>query len=473
MNSDYQKITEIANEIQCDFMDFKFVDLLGTWHHLTLSKSKFSKELFTDGIGFDGSSIHGFKELHESDMILLPDITTFIIDPVYPEPTLSFICDILDPVSKEYFARDSRQVAKKAEAYLKGNEIADTSFWGPELEFFIFDSACFDSNSHESYFRINSREGIWNSGKDRIDNPGNQINYKEGYFAVPPSDQMYGIRSIIASAMIKAGLKIEFHHHEVATAGQTEIGMRYGTLTQQADNVLLSKYIAKNIAFQNGYSVTFMPKPLYNDNGNAMHIHQSLWKDGTNLFFDLNGYAQLSQLAKYYIGGILAHAPALAAFCNPSTNSYRRLVPGFEAPVYLVYSQRNRSSAVRIPVYSPNPESKRIEYRCPDATCNPYLAFAAVLMAGLDGISNKIDPGQPLDKDIFKLDKAELGNICSVPGSLDESLRALECDREFLLKGGVFTPDLVETWIRYKRDYELKLLSLRPHPFEFSLYYNV
>ncbi len=471
--SNYQKITELANANNSDFIDLKFGDLLGVWHHLTLSCSKLEKILFTDGVGFDGSSVTGLTKLQDSDMLLLPDPDTAFVDPVLEQPMLSFICDILDPVSKERYSRDPRCVAKKAEAYLHNSGIADSSCWGPELEFFIFNSVRFESNNHEGYYQINSHEGIWNSGKDTLDNSGYNIGFKEGYFAVPPMDHMHKMRSIIARAMMKAGLTIEFHHHEVATAGQAEISMHFGTLTRQADNVLIGKYIAKNIAIQNGCSVTFMPKPLYMDNGNALHVHQSLWKDGANLFYDVNGYAQLSLLAKYYIGGILAHSPALLAFCNPSTNSYRRLIPGFEAPVSLIYSQRNRSSSVRIPVYSPAPEAKRIEYRCPDATCNPYLAFAAILMAGMDGIMNRIDPGQPVDRDLFNLNKSEMEDIKSVPRSLDEALLALENDYDFLLKGGVFTSDLIETWINYKRDYELKPISRRPHPYEFNLYYNV
>jgi glutamine synthetase len=428
------------------------VDLPGAWQHLTLSITQLENGLFENGVGFDGSSLRGFKNLHNSDMILLPDPTTAFVDPIYSIPTLSFICDIIEPLSGEKYARDPRLVAKKAESYLRNSGIADISYWGPELEFFIFDGVRFDSNSHESFYHINSKEGIWNSGNDYEDNNGYFIRRKEGYFSTPPADRMSDLRTIIVKAMIRAGLNIDFHHHEVATAGQTEIGMRYDTLTQQADKTLIGKYITKNICVQNGYTATFMPKPLYMDNGNAMHVHQSLWKEGVNFFYDAHGHAQLSQLARYYIGGLLAHSPALLALCNPSTNSYRRLIPGYEAPVHLVYSQSNRGASVRIPVSSANPGAKRIEYRCPDATCNPYLAFAAMLMAGLDGINNKVDPGQPVDKDIFSLNKDETKNIKSVPDSFEKALLALENDNEFLLKGNVFTPDLIETWISYKRE---------------------
>jgi len=351
--------------------------------------------------------------------------------------------------------------------------VADTSYWGPELEFFIFNSIAFDTNSHESYYTIDAQEGIWNSGKTDGNNLGYRIRHKEGYFPVPPTDQLVNLRSKMAKAMIAAGIDIDVHHHEVATGGQTEFAMHFGSLVSQADKVMMYKYITKNIAIQNGYTATFMPKPLFQDNGSGMHVHQSLWKDGTNTFYDAKGYALLSQNAKYYIGGLLAHSPALLAFCAPSTNSYRRLVPGYEAPINLVYSQRNRSASVRIPTYSKNPKVRRIEYRCPDSSSNPYLAFAAMLMAGLDGISNKIDPGQPIDKDIYELEPEEKANIKSTPGSLLEVLEALQKDHEFLLKGGVFTPDLIETWTSYKRKTEYDAVSLRPHPYEFYLYYDI
>jgi glutamine synthetase len=403
----------------------------------------------------------------------MPDPATVFIDPAHDLPTLSLICDIRDPVTLKSYSRDPRNVAKKAEAFLKTTGVADTSYWGPELEFFIFNSIAYDTNSHESYYHIDAQEGIWNSGKMEGNNLGYKIRHKEGYFPVPPTDQLVNLRSKMAKAMIAAGIDIDVHHHEVATGGQTEFAMHFGTLVSQADKVLKYKYICKNIAMQNGYTATFMPKPLFQDNGSGMHVHQSLWKDGTNTFYDAKGYALLSQNAKYYIGGLLAHSPALLAFCAPSTNSYRRLVPGYEAPINLVYSQRNRSASVRIPTYSPSPKVRRIEYRCPDSASNPYLAFAAMLMAGLDGISNKIDPGQPIDKDIYELEPAEKAHIKSTPGSLLEVLEALQKDHEFLLKGGVFTADLIETWISYKRKNEYDAVSLRPHPYEFHLYYDI
>ena len=469
----WQDALDLAQNKSCEFVDLKFVDLPGIWQHFTLPVSKLTGEIFTEGIGFDGSSIRGFQKIHESDMLLFPDPSTAFIDPAHEIPTLSLICDVKDPVTGKSYSRDPRNVAKKAEAYLKKTGIADTSYWGPELEFFIFNSIRFDNNSHECYYHIDSHEGIWNSGKDGEPNLGYHIRHKEGYFPVPPTDQLVNLRSLMAREMMKAGLDIDLHHHEVATAGQAEFAMRFGPLVKQADKVLLYKYIAKNIAVQNGYTATFMPKPLFQDNGSGMHVHQSLWKDGTNLFYDAKGYALLSQLAKYYIGGLLAHSPALLAFCAPSTNSYRRLVPGYEAPINLVYSQRNRSASVRIPTYSPNPKVRRVEYRCPDSSCNPYLAFSAMLMAGLDGIKNKIDPGEPIDKDIYELEPAEKANIKSTPGSLGEVLGALEKDNAFLQAGGVFTPDLIETWINYKKKNELDAVALRPHPYEFHLYYDI
>lgn len=468
-----QEVIELAKKNQCEFADLKFVDLPGIWQHFTIPISKLTNELFIEGIGFDGSSIRGFQKINESDMLLMPDPTTAFIDPAHEFPTISLICDIRDPVTLKSYSRDPRNIAKKAEAYLKNTGVADTSYWGPELEFFIFNSIAYDTNSHESYYHIDAQEGIWNTGKRDGNNLGYHIRNKEGYFPVPPTDQLVNLRSKMAKAMIAAGIDIDVHHHEVATGGQTEFAMHFGTMVSQADKVLMYKYITKNIAMQNGYSVTFMPKPLFQDNGSGMHVHQSLWKDGTNTFYDAKGYALLSQNAKYYIGGLLAHSPALLAFCAPSTNSYRRLVPGYEAPINLVYSQRNRSASVRIPTYSPNPKVRRIEYRCPDASSNPYLAFAAMLMAGLDGISNKIDPGQPIDKDIYELEPKEKAHIKSTPGSLLEVLDALQKDHEFLLKGGVFTPDLIETWTSYKRKNEYDAISLRPHPYEFHLYYDI
>lgn len=469
-------IAELIKSNEIEFVDLKFVDLPGIWQHFTIPVGKLDDDLFKEGIGFDGSSIRGFQKINESDMLLMPDASTAFIDPAHEIATLSLICDIKDPITGSSYSRDPRNVAKKAEAYLKKSKVADTSYWGPELEFFIFNSIRFDTNSHESYYHIDAQEGIWNSGKEGDEccpNLGYRIRHKEGYFPVPPTDQLVNLRSKIAKAMMAAGLDVEVHHHEVATGGQTEFAVRFGPLVKQADGVLVYKYVAKNVAMQNGYTVTFMPKPLFQDNGSGMHVHQSLWKDNTNLFYDAKGYALLSPMAKYYIGGLLAHSPALLAFCAPSTNSYRRLVPGYEAPINLVYSQRNRSASVRIPTYSTNPKVRRIEYRCPDSSSNPYLAFSAMLMAGLDGIKNKIDPGKPIDKDIYELGPEEKANIKSTPGSLGEVLDALEKDHAFLTQGGVFTDDLIDTWISFKRKNELEAVALRPHPYEFHLYYDI
>jgi len=467
-----QKAIALAKEKGCVFVDLKFIDLPGTWQHYTLPIGELTTELFEEGNGFDGSSIRGFRAIHESDMLLMPDPTTAIVDPVLEPATLSLICDVRDPVTGEDYTRDPRYVAKKAEAYLKSTGIAEGSYWGPELEFFIFNSVRFEQNSHVGYYAIDSQEGIWNSGNGEGNNLGYRPRHKEGYFPTPPTDQIHGIRTKIALKMMEGGLDVEKHHHEVATAGQVEFGIRFGTLTKQADSVMLYKYIAKNVAIQNGFTVTFMPKPLFQDNGSGMHVHQSLFKNGKNVFFDEKGYALLSQTAKYYIGGLLAHSPALLAFCAPTTNSYRRLVPGYEAPINLVYSQRNRSASVRIPMYSNSPKSKRIEYRCPDSSSNPYLAFSAMLMAGIDGIKNKIDPGKPLDKDIYELEPEEKAKIKSTPGSLLEVLEALEKDHDFLLDGNVFTEDIIETWINYKKKHEHEAVALRPHPYEFYLYYD-
>jgi len=468
-----QDVLALAKEKCCLFVDLKFIDLPGIWQHYTLSINELNEALFEEGNGFDGSSIRGFRSIHESDMLLVPDPATAIIDPILESPTLSLICDVRDPVTGADYSRDPRHIAKQAEAYLKATGLADTSYWGPELEFFIFNSVRFEQNSHFGYYEVDSQEGIWNSGNGEGNNTGYRPRHKEGYFPVPPTDQIHDIRTKIALKMMEGGLDVEKHHHEVATAGQVEFGLRFGPLTRQADNVMLYKYIAKNVAIRNGFTVTFMPKPLFQDNGSGMHVHQSLFKGDKNVFYDAKGYALLSQTAKYYIGGLLAHSPALLAFCAPTTNSYRRLVPGYEAPINLVYSQRNRSASIRIPLYSTNLRSKRIEYRCPDSSCNPYLAFSAMLMAGLDGIKNKIDPGQPIDKDIYDLEPEEKAKIKSTPGSLLEVLEALDKDHDFLLEGGVFTEDLIDTWINYKRKNEYDAVALRPHPYEFYLYYDI
>jgi glutamine synthetase len=467
------KARDLIQSATLRMVDLKFVDLPGTWQHFTIPVEQFTDDLFSEGIGFDGSSIRGFQHIHESDMLLVADPSTAIVDPGCTVPTLSLVCNVLDPLTRQPYTRDPRYVAQKAERYLTESGIADISYWGPEAEFFIFDSIRFDAAAQFAYHFVDSGEGIWNSGAD-TDGPnlGHRPRWKEGYFPVPPTDTLQDLRSEIVLKMIAAGIEVEVHHHEVATGGQNEIDMRFGPLTQMADHLMLYKYIIKNIARAHGKTATFMPKPLFGDNGSGMHCHQSLWKGEENLFFDAQGYALISQTAKWYIGGLLAHSPALLGLCAPTTNSYRRLVPGFEAPVNLIYSQRNRSAGVRIPVYSTSPKSKRIEYRCPDASCNPYLAFAAMLMAGLDGIRKRIDPGQPLDKDLYELEPADAAAIKQVPGTLPETLDALESDHAFLLEGDVFTPDLIQTWIEYKRTKEVDAMRLRPHPYEFYLYYD-
>ncbi len=466
-------VMNFVKENGIEIIDLKFNDLPGLWQHFSMAASELGEKTWTEGVGFDGSSIRGFQKIHESDMILLPDPTTAIIDPICKHKTLSIVCDIYDPRTHTPYTRDPRYVAKKAEEYLKSTGIADTSYWGPEAEFFIFDDVRFDQTENCGYYFIDSIEGDWNTGKDEKPNLGYKPRYKEGYFPVPPHDKYQDLRSEMMLALIKAGVPIEVHHHEVATAGQAEIDIRFDTLTLTADRLLLYKYIIKNIAYQNGKVVTFMPKPIFQDNGSGMHTHQSLWKDGKNLFFDTSGYANLSDMAKYYIGGLLKHVKSLMAFCAPTTNSYKRLVPGYEAPVNLAYSQRNRSAAIRIPAYNENPKSKRIEFRPPDASSNGYLAFSAMLMAGLDGIQNKIDPGEPLEEDIFELHPEKLAGIGTVPGSLAEAIDSLEADHEYLLKGDVFTKDVIDVWIEYKRQNEIDALRLRPHPHEFYMYFDI
>jgi glutamine synthetase len=452
-------------------IDFKFIDLPGQWQHFTVPVTQLEEDSFENGFGFDGSSIRGWKAINESDMLIVPDAKTAIIDGFVQTTTLSMVCDVFDPITKQPYERCPRGIARKAEAYLKSTGLADTAYFGPEAEFFIFDDVRFDTNEHSSYFYLDSIEGRWNSGRDEMPNLGYKPRYKEGYFPVPPTDQLMDLRNDMTMNLIAAGLTVEAQHHEVATAGQSEIDLRFSPLVKQADDLMLFKYVIKNTARLKGKTVTFMPKPIYGDNGSGMHVHQSLWKDGKPLFFG-NGYANLSEMALYYIGGLLKHAPALCAITNPTTNSYKRLVPGYEAPVNLAYSQRNRSASVRIPMYTQNPKAKRVEFRCPDPMCNPYLAFSALLLAGLDGIANKIHPGEPLDKDIYDLGPEELAKVPSTPGSLEEALNALKKDHDFLLKGGVFTEELIDTWITYKMSKEVKPMALRPHPFEFGLYYD-
>ncbi len=467
------EVLDLVREKKLEIVDLKFTDLPGTLQHFSIPAGELDETIFRDGIGFDGSSIRGFQAIHESDMLLVPDPATAHVDAICRVPTLSLVCDVRDPITREKYWRDPRYIAQKAEAHLLSTGLADTAYFGPEAEFFIFDNVRFDQNQHSGYYFIDSEEGIWNSGKEGQSNLGYRPRYKEGYFPTAPTDSLQDLRSEAVLKMIQAGIDIEVHHHEVATAGQGEIDMRFQSLTRMADQVLLYKYILKNVARAHNKTVTFMPKPLFGDNGSGMHVHISLWKGGTNLFFDPEGYAQLSITGMHFIGGLLAHSPALLAFCAPTTNSYRRLVPGYEAPVNLVYSQRNRSAAVRIPVYSLSPRTKRIEYRPPDPSCNPYLAFPALLMAGLDGIKKEMDPGFPMDVDIYELEPEKAKKIKTVPGSLEETLKALEEDQEFLLQGGVFTTDLIETWIKYKREKELDPVRLRPHPYEFYLYFDV
>ena len=466
-------VLQLSKQAEVKIVDLKFVDMPGVWQHFSLPVEDLNEELFEEGIGFDGSSIRGFQLIHESDMLLVADPETACVDPMLEIPTLNLICNVLDPVTRQRYSRDPRYIAQKAENYLESAGIADVSYWGPELEFYIFNDVRYDQNAHCGYYYIDSDEGVWNTGSQNGANLGYKLRHKEGYFPVPPSDTLQDFRSEIILKLKEVGVHAEVHHHEVGTAGQGEIDMRYTTLTKMADSVMYYKYVIRNIAKKHGKTATFMPKPIFGDNGSGMHTHQSLWKGGTNLFWDEKSYAQISQTAKHYIGGLLRHAPALLGVCAPTTNSYRRLVPGFEAPVNLVYSQRNRSAAVRIPVYSKSPKSKRIEFRCPDPAANPYLCFAAQLMAGLDGIRNKIDPGEPIDKDLYELEPTEAAKVKSTPGSLGEVLDALEKDHDWLLVGDVFTSDLVETWLTYKRERELAPVNLRPVPHEFFLYFDL
>ncbi len=454
-----------------DMVDLRFTDLLGMWHHFTLPARELTEELFEEGIGFDGSSIRAFREIHESDMILMLDPDTAFVDHLFEVPTLVIMCDIYDPITRQPYTRDPRYVAKKAEAYLKQTGIAEISYWGPEAEFFLFDSVRYGGETNSAFYHIDSAEGWWNSGE--VGGKGGQIPAKRGYFPVPPTDTKQDVRSRIVMALEAAGVPVEVHHHEVATAGQSEIDMRYSTLLRMADSVQIYKYLVKSVARKHGLTATFMPKPLFGDNGSGMHVHMSLWRGESNAFYDEAGYAQLSDTAKYYIGGLLAHAPALLAIAAPTTNSYRRLVPGFEAPVNLAYSQRNRSAVCRIPVYSKSPKAKRVEFRAPDPSCNPYLCFAALLMAGLDGVQNQIDPGEPMDKDLYDLPPEEAGKVKQVPGSLAAVLDALEADHEFLLRGDVFTADLLDAYIAYKRTAEVDPIRMRPHPYEFTMYYDI
>lgn len=454
-------------------VDLRFCDLPGLMQHFSVPAHQLTESAFTEGFGFDGSSIRGFQEIQESDMILVPDPSTAVVDPFRQHVTLNMNCWVLDPITYEPYSRDPRYVAKKAEDYLQTTGLADTAYFGPEAEFFIFDDVRFDQNANSAMYRVDSIEGAWNTARDEQPNLGYKPRYKGGYYPVPPMDHFQDLRSEMIMEMERMGIEIEVQHHEVATAGQAEIDMKYDTLLTMADKVMLYKYIVKNVAHRNGKTVTFMPKPLFQDNGSGMHVHQSLWKDGNPLFYSETGYAGLSDIARWYIGGLLKHAHSILAFAAPTTNSYKRLVPGYEAPVNLVYSQRNRSASCRIPLQSRSPKAKRVEFRCPDPSANPYLAFSACLMAGLDGVANRIEPPAPVDKDLYDLPPEELAKVPQVPSSLDEALRALEADNQYLKAGGVFTDDLIETWIEYKRKNEVDAIRLRPHPWEFALYYDI
>ena len=462
---------DYAKKNNAEVVDLKFMDFLGTWQHFSVPMSEMDDSLFEDGLGFDGSSIRGWQVINNSDMLVVPDPTSTMIDPFMQVPTVSMICNIEDPITREKYSRDPRNIAMKAEAYLKSTGIGDTAYFGPEAEFFIFDDVRYDMGPNHSAYFVDSREGTWNSGRDEGPNLGHKPRHKEGYFPVAPTDSLQDIRTEMMRLMEQVGIHMECHHHEVATAGQCEIDMRFDSLVSCADSLMWYKYIVKNVARRHNKSATFMPKPVFDDNGSGMHIHQSIWKEGQPLFAG-NGYAGFSEMGMHYIGGILKHARAIAAFAAPTTNSYKRLVPGFEAPVNLAYSSRNRSAAVRIPMYSPSPKAKRLECRFPDPTCNGYLTFSAMLMAGLDGIENKIDPGEPLDKNIYALGPEELAKVPSLPSSLEEAMDALQDDHDFLLKGDVFTQDVVEAWIDYKRENEIAPLRLRPHPLEFFHYYD-
>ena len=467
--SDVLKIIKSNN---IEFVDFRFLDFVGMWQHFTIPSKEVDKDTFDSGLGFDGSSIRGWQSINASDMLVVPDAITARIDPFMTRPTMAIICDIEDPITREAYSRDPRNISKKALSYLKRTGIADSVFFGPELEFFIFDDVRYDQTANSGYYFVDSTEGIWNSGREEYPNLAYKPRHKEGYFPTPPADSMHDIRSEMVSVLESLGISCEAHHHEVATGGQQEIDMRFAPMLDMGDNMMWYKYVVKNVARRNGKTATFMPKPLYEDNGSGMHVHQSLWKKGKPLFAG-KGYAGMSDMAMHYIAGILKHARAICAFSNPSTNSYRRLVPGFEAPVNLAYSARNRSAAVRIPMYSPSPKAKRLEIRFPDPSCNGYLTFSAMLMAGLDGIENKLNPGDPLDKDIYSLAPEELAGIPNVPASLEEALTSLKEDHDFLMKGDVFTEDVISTWIEYKMDEEVDPMRSRPVPHEFMLYFDV
>lgn len=462
---------ELAKKNDAQMVDLKFMDFLGSWQHCSFPTDTWDEGTFEDGVGFDGSSIRGWQDIHQSDMLAIPQAETGAMDPFFARPTISVIADIYDPITREAYNKDPRHIAQKADAYLKETGIADTCYIGPEPEFFIFDTVRYEQNQHHGFYEIDSVEGAWNTARFEEPNLGYKPSYKGGYFPVSPTDTYHDLRGEMVYLMRDMGIVVEAHHHEVGTAGQAEIDMEFAPLLQMADQFAWYKYIIRNVAKNAGKTVTFMPKPVFDDNGSGMHTHLSLWKGGEPLFAG-DGYAGLSQMAMHGIGGLLKHARALLAFAAPTSNSYRRLVPGFEAPVNLAYSQRNRSASVRIPMYSDNPKAKRFEFRCPDPTCNGYLTFAAMLMAVLDGIKNEIDPGEPLDRDIYDMTPEELSEWQHTPASLEEALGALKDDHAFLLEGDVFTQDVVDAWIEYKMENEVDPLRLRPHPHEFFLYYD-
>ena len=466
-----KEVIEFAKKNDAKQIDLRFTDLPGLWQHVSYPIGELTEDVFEEGFGMDGSSIRGWAAINESDMLLVPDTEHVYMDPFGEFATLVLVCDAIDPITRQHYERDPRWIAKKAELYLNNSGLADTAYFGAEAEFFIFDSIRFDQTQNSGYYFIDAEEGRWNSGREK-DNLGYRPRYKEGYFPVPPTDHYQDLRSEMVETMLKCGLDIECHHHEVATGGQSEIDQRFNTLIKSADGMMLYKYCIRNVAYQYGKSVTFMPKPLFGDNGSGMHVHQSLWKGGKPLFAG-DGYAGISQMALWYIGGLLKHARSLSAIIAPTTNSYKRLVPGYEAPVNLAYSRRNRSAAIRIPMYSASPKAKRVEFRPPDPSSNPYLAFAAMLMAGLDGVINKVDPGEPLDKDIYDLSPEEMKTVPSMPASLEEALNCLEEDHAYLLKGDVFTEELLEAYVSYKRKNEADAIRLRPHPYEFALYYDI
>ena len=474
-HDDFTSISEILHIVKdrkIEFLDLKFVDLFGRLQHYTVTADRADEDLFSAGTGFDGSSIRGFQHINESDMLMRPDPSTAFVDPFFDNRTLSCLCDIVDPVRRKRYGKDPRHVAQKAVEYLQSTGIADTSYFGPEPEFFIFDNVRYEQTYNRAMYEVDSSEAFWNAGKEG-NNLGYKIGYKQGYYPAAPFDQHHNLRSKMVEVLRACGVPVDLHHHEVATAGQTEIGLKVADLVKQADTLVHYKYVIKNVANRYGKTVTFMPKPIFMDNGSGMHVHISLWKEGKNTFYDMGNYADLSQTARFFIGGLFSHIEAVLAFAAPLTNSYRRLVPGYEAPINLVFSARNRSASVRIPMYSDTEKAKRIEFRCPDPSCNPYLAFAAILMAGIDGIERRKEPPEPIDKDIYELSESEKAGISSTPGSLKEVIDGLERDRGFLKKGEVFTDDLINSYVDYKRKNEIDQVALRPHPWEYALYFEI